>query len=78
MASNNKELLAPKEITRVELKELVEEWIAEGNKITMCAPGVALNFRTAEIPKVQRPKTMKKPAPKPKAKVKPPVKKKKK
>lgn len=58
--SMNKDLLAPKEITRVELKAMVDEWVAAGNRITMCDPGVALNFRTAEIPKVSRPKSVKK------------------
>lgn len=58
--SLNKELLAPKEITRAELKAMVDEWVADGNKITMCAPGVALNFRTAETPKVPRPRSVKK------------------
>jgi predicted peroxiredoxin len=52
--------LAPKEITRQELKDLVDEWLSVGNKITMCAEGVALNFRTAEIPKVPRPMSVKK------------------
>jgi hypothetical protein len=45
----NKELLAPKEITREELEALVAGWVAEGHKITMCPPGVALNFRSAEL-----------------------------
>ena len=76
--TTNKELLAPKEITRVELRQLVDEWVAAGNKITMCPPGVALNFRTAEVPKVRRPKTMKKPAPKTKPVAIPTKKKKKK
>lgn len=58
--SSSKELLAPKEITRKELADMVDEWVAAGNKITMCAPGVALNFRTAETPKVPRPKSVKK------------------
>lgn len=58
--ASNKELLAPKEITRIELAELVDEWVAAGNTITQCAPGVALNFRTAETPKVPRPKSVKK------------------
>lgn len=58
--SMNKDLLAPKEISRQELKDLVDEWVAAGNTITQCAPGVALNFRTAEVPKVPRPKAIKK------------------
>ena len=41
----NKELLSPKEITRDELKALVDEWTEKGGKITQCPPGVALNFR---------------------------------
>lgn len=45
----NKDLLAPKEITRMELKELVDQWVANGGKITQCPPGVALNFRSAEL-----------------------------
>jgi hypothetical protein len=44
----NKELLAPKEITRAELKALVDEWVADGGKIKQIPPGVALNFRSAE------------------------------
>jgi hypothetical protein len=58
--SMNKDLLAPKEITRKELSDMVDEWVAAGNTITQCAPGVALNFRTAETPKVPRPKSVKK------------------
>ena len=42
----SKDLLAPKEITRQELKDLVDEWVAEGHTIKQCAPGVALNFRS--------------------------------
>lgn len=61
LVTMNKDLLAPKEITRAELKELVDEWVAKGNKITMCAEGVALNFRTPETPKVARPKHLRKP-----------------
>lgn len=57
----NKDLLAPKEITRAELKELVDEWEKNGGKITQCAEGVALNFRTPETPKVTRPKHLRKP-----------------
>ena len=57
----NKDLLAPKEITRAELKALVDEWEAKGNKITQCAEGVALNFRTPDTPKVTRPKHLRKP-----------------
>lgn len=57
----NKDLLAPKEITRIELKDLVDEWVAKGNAITMCADGVALNFRSPETPKVPRPKHLRKP-----------------
>ena len=45
----NKDLLAPKEITRAELKALVDEWTEKGGKITQCPPGVALNFRSAEL-----------------------------
>lgn len=55
----NKDLLAPKEITRTELKELVDEWVANGGVITECAPGVALNFRTSEVPHVARPASVK-------------------
>ncbi len=44
----SKDLLAPKEITRDELKSLVDEWEAAGNKIKQIAPGVALNFRSKE------------------------------
>ena len=58
--SMNKDLLTPKEITREELRAMVDEWVAAGNKITQCAEGVALNFRTAETPKVPRPKSVKK------------------
>jgi hypothetical protein len=58
--ATNKELLAPKEITRKELAELVDEWVAEGNEITQVAPGVALNFRTPETPNVPIPKKIKK------------------
>jgi len=58
--SMNKDLLAPKEITRLELKAMVDEWVANGGVITQCAPGVALNFRSAETPKVPRPKSVKK------------------
>lgn len=58
--ATNKELLAPKEITRKELAELVDAWVAEGNEITQVAPGVALNFRTPESPKVPIPKKIKK------------------
>jgi hypothetical protein len=71
--SLNKDLLAPKEITRAELKALVDEFVANGGKITQCPEGVALNFRTAETPKVTRPKHLRKPR-----KVKAAVKKKKK
>lgn len=42
----SRDLLAPKEITRQELKDLVDGWIAEGHTIRQCAPGVALNFRS--------------------------------
>jgi hypothetical protein len=45
----SKDLLAPKEITCMELKDLVDEWEAQGGKITMCPPGVALNFRSTEM-----------------------------
>lgn len=44
--SLSKDLLAPKEITRQELKDLVDEWVADGHTITQCLPGVALNFRS--------------------------------
>jgi len=44
--SLSKELLAPKEITRQELKDMVAEWVADGHTITQCPPGVALNFRS--------------------------------
>jgi len=76
--SMNKDLLAPKEITRAELKAMVEEWEAAGNKITQCADGVALNFRTAETPKVPRPKSVKKLVKKAKDAKPKPIKKKKK
>jgi hypothetical protein len=42
----SRDLLAPKEITRQELKDLVDGWVAEGHTIRQCAPGVALNFRS--------------------------------
>jgi hypothetical protein len=58
--ATSKELLAPKEITRKELAELVDAWVAEGNEITQVAPGVALNFRTPESPKVPIPKKIRK------------------
>lgn len=57
--ASSKELLAPKEITRAELKALVDEWVEAGNEITQVAPGVALNFRTPETPNVPIPKKIK-------------------
>lgn len=44
--SLSKELLAPKELTAQEVRDLVNEWVAAGNTIKQCAPGVALNFRS--------------------------------
>lgn len=41
---NDKELLQPKGITSAELKELVAEYQVRGGVITVCPPGVALNF----------------------------------
>ena len=55
----SKDLLAPKEITRTELKAMVDEWVQNGGVITECEPGVALNFRSAEIPRVTRPTSVK-------------------
>lgn len=54
----DKSLLAPAEISRGELKAMVDEWVEAGGVITECAPGVALNFRTAEVPHVARPKAI--------------------
>jgi len=68
--SMNKEMLAPKELTSKELQVLVDEYVANGGVITQCDPGVALNFRTPEIPKVSRPKHLRKPVKKTKKPVK--------
>lgn len=38
-------ILIQRELTSKEIRELVDEWVAAGNKITICPPGVALNFR---------------------------------
>lgn len=57
----NKDLLAPKEITSKELKELVDEWVANGGVIKQCAPGVALNFRS-QLADASKPARLKRPA----------------
>lgn len=49
---SSKELLSPKEMTSAELRVLVDEYVANGGKITQCAPGVALNFRSGIVDQV--------------------------
>jgi hypothetical protein len=43
-----KDLLAPKEPTSAEIRDLVDEWVKKGGKITKCAPSVALNYRAQQ------------------------------
>lgn len=70
-----KELLAPKELTSIEVGDLVNEFLANGGKITMCDPGVALNFRS-QIDYPHKPVRPKRSIPKPpKRRVGKPVKK---
>lgn len=45
MSVIDKEFLEPTGITREELKALVDEYVANGGKITECKPGTALNYR---------------------------------
>lgn len=46
---NDKELLLPRGMTSAELKVLVDEYVADGGKITIAPPGVALNFRMSVL-----------------------------
>lgn len=46
MSSVLKELLAPKELTALEVRDLVNEFVSNGGKIKHCPDGVALNFRS--------------------------------
>jgi hypothetical protein len=48
MAAVRDELLA-REITREELKALVDEWVAAGGKIKQCKPADAYSFHTSPI-----------------------------
>lgn len=48
MAAVRDELLA-REITREELKVLVDEWVAAGGKIKQCKPADAYSFHTSPI-----------------------------
>ncbi len=43
-----KEMLAPKDPTSEEIRDLVDEWVAKGGKITQCKPSVALNYRAQQ------------------------------
>lgn len=56
----SKDLLIPRSITSKELAALVDEYVADGGKITQCPPGAALNFRSVmgdpdKAPKLKRP-----------------------
>jgi hypothetical protein len=42
--------LLVREITRAELKELVDEWVAAGGKIKQCKPADAYSFHMAPLP----------------------------
>lgn len=46
MAQTRDELLE-RDMTSKEIKALVDEFLANGGVITQCAPGVALNYRSA-------------------------------
>lgn len=46
---NDKELLLPRSMTSAELKVLVDEYVADGGKITVAPPSVALNFRMSAL-----------------------------
>jgi hypothetical protein len=43
--ASEKEMIEPRGMTREELKELVDEYVKKGGKITECKPGMALNYR---------------------------------
>ncbi len=46
--STLKDLLAPKEPTSEEIRDLVVEWVKNGGIITKCAPSMALNYRAQQ------------------------------
>lgn len=76
--SSNRELLAPKELTAQEVRDLVNEWVAEGHTITQCPPGAALNFRSQMGDLTPNPRKKRSTASAPKRRVGKPAKKKKK
>jgi hypothetical protein len=51
-----KEMITPRGISSENLRLLVDDWIKEGNQVTLCSQGIALNFITPDSPRVEVPK----------------------
>jgi hypothetical protein len=50
----NEQGMIQKDITREELRELVEEYLANGGKITQCPPGVAYDLRSDNVHRISK------------------------
>lgn len=55
----DKSLLAPRDITDEEVRNLVAEFVAKGGRVKQCKPSVALNYRyemgEGDVPLVTKP-----------------------